>query len=1162
MKMSLQFVLGGSGSGKSHYLYQHIINESLHNIDTMYLVIVPEQFTLQTQKDLVCMHPNKGIMNIDVLSFMRLAYRVFEEFGGMSRVVLEDTGKSMIVKKVVMEKQSQLMVYGANVRKQGFIDEMKSILSELFQYSIGMDELTKMYEVSEGKPMLKNKITDIMTIYQGFRDFLEDRYITSEEILDVLCDVVDNSSILKNIVICFDGFTGFTPSQNKLFSHLLRKAKKIYVTVTMDEREIKRKQEEHQLFYLSSQTIEKLSKIASEAKIDIEEAIVMEHCDSQNAFTTLENAMDTSLGNRRKSAKRFVPYRFLQSEALGALEHNIFRYPYQTYEGEQKDIRIIAAKDAKNEVIYTVLTIKKLLQEEGYRYKDIAVVTGDIASYGEIIKREFEAAAIPCFIDDKRDILTNPMVEFIRSSIEVAEQNFNYESVFRFLKCGLTRWNKEDIDILENYVIALGIRGKSKWEKEWTKTYRTQYEVPLERINSLRKQFFEEVEAFTSIYKEKNKTVKEYITAIYELLVNYEIQEQIENIAGDFKAINSGVFQMKAKEYEQIYRIVMEIFDRIVELLGNDVLSLKEFKDILETGLKEAKVGLIPPGIDQIVVGDIERTRLKDIKALFFLGVNDGIVPKANPGGGILSDAERQLFADCDIELSKTKRQEAYTTEFYLYLNLTKPQNRLYLSFAKVGSDGKALRTSYLIGKIKKLFPALKIEEYDEVAFRERSVSEALSTDQGLSYLIQGLRDFDEARGNELFETLLKVYMSGEIPFPISKELIFEGLFYCNTEKGLAKKVAKKLYGEILLGSVTRMERFASCAFAHFMQYGMLLEERQEFRVAVPDIGNIFHDALDLFSKKLQESEYSWKNIPEEERIRLGKECVLIATNDYGNGILTNTKRNEYIINRVERILHRTLKTLIDQLKAGLFEPTAFEHGFSYADRFLNLRGRIDRIDIYEEAETTYIRVIDYKSGSTAFDLQSLYYGLQMQLSVYLSASLQMMKEKNPNKKIIPAGVFYYNLDDPIVEKSDHVEEDINKKLTMNGLASNVEGIISLMDQGFYKEEGGLAPSVKSRVIPVETSKSGELTKRSSVASLEQFDLLLNYVDRLMHTFSKEIMEGQTNAHPYQIKKKSACDYCNFSSVCGFDCRVDGFEYKRLKEKSTEEIWSELKEKE
>lgn len=1136
--MSLQFILGGSGSGKSYYIYEKIIKESIECPNTNYLVIVPEQFTLQTQKDLVSMHPNKGIMNIDVLSFLRLAYRVFEELGGNQRLVLEDTGKSMIVKKVVMEKKNDLILYGANIKKQGFIDEMKSVLSELFQYSIGRDELEQMYEVSKSKPMLQNKLKDIITIYQGFKDFLEDKYITAEEILDVLCDVMDDSNILSNMVICFDGFTGFTPSQYKLLHKLLVRAKKVYVTVTMDERERNKKQEEHELFYLSGKTIDKLSKLASEARVDIDEPIVME----------------------LQGEKAFVPYRFIGSDALCALERNIFRYPYRPYNKEQDDISIIATKDARSEVVHTILTIQDLLRENSYRYRDIAVVTGDIEQYGDLIKREFEIANIPCFIDNKKDIITNPIVEFIRAALEVVEQNFSYESVFRYLKSGLVHWNDEDIDKLENYVIALGIRGKSKWESEWKRVYRTQYEVLIDEINVLRKRFYDEIVQFFKVFQEGNKTVIEYVTGIYNLLLQYEVEEQLEEMAVQFREKNSGAYLQKAKEYDQVYRIVIEIFERIVELLGDECLSVKEFKDILETGFKEAKVGLIPPGVDQIVVGDIERTRLKDIKALFFIGVNDGIVPKANPGGGILNDADRQLFSDYEIELSPTKRQNAYTTEFYIYLNLTKPQKKLYLSYAKTGSDGKALRASYLIGKIKKLFPKIKTKEFDLVPYEERSITDALSTDKGLSYLIEGLRNYNNVQSVELFQELLRVYMSGEIPFPVDKQLILDGLFYCNKETGIAKKVAKKLYGELLLGSVTRMERFAACAFSHFLQYGVLLEERHEFQIMVPDIGNIFHEALELFSKKLKETPYTWHTLPDEVRIELGNESVIEATMDFGNGILTNSKRNEYIINRVARVLQRTIKTLSEQLQVGLFEPAVFEQSFSYADRFLSLRGRIDRIDVYEEGEVTYIKVIDYKSGSTSFDLQSLFYGLQMQLSVYLSAALQMMKEKHPDKVIIPAGVFYYNLDDPIVEKSDHVEEDISKKLSMNGLANSRDDVIAYMDQNFFTDDG-LAPSKKSKVIPVETNKNGQLTKRSSVASVDDFEKLLNYVDRLMHYFSKEIMEGKTNPEPYKLKKKSACDYCPYSSVCGFDCRMDGYDYRRLKELSNEEIWTELKER-
>ena len=367
--MSLQLILGSSGAGKSHCLYQKIIEKSMEQKYLSYIVIVPEQFTLQTQKDLVTMHPDHGIMNIDILSFMRLAYRIFEETNTKQRMVLEDTGKSMILRKVIAAKKEELVLFKKNVRRTGFVSELKSFLSELYQYSIGPEELKTMIAKVENKPMLSGKLQDMLVIYEGFQEFLSDKYIAAEEVLGLLCQVLDKSTMIKNSVICFDGFTGFTPVQYKLVQQLMGMAKKVVVTVTIDDREkIDELGEEFQLFHMSKKTIGKLCSLAEEINVPVEPHFYVE--------------------------KGKVPYRFRQSQELAALEHNLFRYPYHSFEQPMEDIRLLVATDADGEVDFTVKEIKRLLQEEGYRYKDIAVVSGDLTLYGTKLLKEFELSLI------------------------------------------------------------------------------------------------------------------------------------------------------------------------------------------------------------------------------------------------------------------------------------------------------------------------------------------------------------------------------------------------------------------------------------------------------------------------------------------------------------------------------------------------------------------------------------------------------------------------------------------------------------------------------------------------------------------------------------------------------------------------------------------------
>lgn len=1127
--MSLQLYLGSAGSGKSYQLYREVIAQSKCNPQTNYLVIVPEQFTLQTQKDMVSMHPDHGVMNVDILSFLRFAYRIFDEVGGNDYPILEDTGKSMVIRRVVAEKKKELILFGSGIKKTGFINELKSLISEFLQYNIQEEDFIRMRKISENKPLLKAKLRDLQTIYEGFATFMKERYITAEEIMILLNQVMDQSEWLKNSVICLDGFTGFTPSQNAVLMKMMHHAKKVMVTVTIDPREVIENQDsEHQLFDLSKKTIAKLYKIANECGTPVEDPIYAE---------------SLSLGN--------VPYRFKDSPALASLERNLFRYPYVCYEQEQEEISIHAARDMEAEVSFVIQEIKHLVREKGYRYRDIAVVTGDIESYGRLAKRQFNQARIPSFIDYKKKILGNTFAELLRSAIAVVLEDYSYESVFRYLRTGLTGITEEETDLLENYILATGIRGSKKYLEPFRRSYRSKETIDLQQLNDIRERLTEELTPLYEVLKDKEKTVLDYTTALYELGIRLNIEQKLSMAKEHFLTIG---LPLVAKEYEQIYRIVMELYDQIVLLLGKEQLSLKEFGEVLETGLMEAKVGLIPPGLDEVVIGDTERTRLKDIKVLFLIGVNEGILPKSIGSGGILSDMERELLVSNDVELAPTKRQMAFTEQFYIYLNMTKPKEKLYISYHKVNDEGKSVNPSFLIGKLKTLFKHIPVYDEDVTTFD----LEHVLRDDGITYLAQGLKEFGNREMSDLWKELYLYYHTDEEQRNILEQLR-RGAFYINEEKGISREVARLLYGKDLVGSVTRLERYAGCAFAHFMSYGLSLEERQEYKLAVPDIGNIFHNAIDQFSKQLDSSEYNWHTIPEEIRDQWAIQCVNQAVEDYENSFIKSTKRNEYLIKRMERITVRTLWALCNQIKQGVFEPMGYEMPFSHVpDEILSLKGRIDRMDLFETEDEVFVRVIDYKSGGTVFDINRIYHGLQQQLAVYLSAAMSYLQRRFPAKKIVPSGIFYYHIDDPIVAKSEQAEDEIFKSLRMNGLVNDDKQVITMMDEKLKGADGDLRPSAKSDIIPVETNKEGELSKRSSAAEEQQLKELLHYVNKKLVEDGRQILLGDTRLNPYRMGNRTACDYCEFRGACGFDLRLPGHSYHNLTKKSVEEIKEEI----
>lgn len=1155
--MALQMILGRSGAGKSYQLYQRVIEQSMKHPRKQYFVIVPEQFTMQTQKDLVAMHPNHGIYNIDVLSFMRLAYRVFEEQGGMKRTVLEDTGKSMLVRRVITEKKDQLQVFQNYAKKPGYISEIKSLLSEFYQYDIKADTMAQMLLLSEKKPMLKRKLEDMQVIYQGFEEQLAEKYITSEEILDVMTEQLENTELFQNVTLALDGFTGFTPVQYKLLQRLLRICEDVLVTVTIDPMENPNYQkEEFALFHLSRETIEKLTHIAKEEGVEV--------------------AKDFVISDE-------VPYRFKNSSYLAHLEKNLYRFTRKPLEkesenGEGDDIVLFAGKNMQGEVDYTIREIFRLVKEKKYRYREIAVVTGDMESYSRLLEKAFAKEQIPCFIDYKKDILGNPLVELLRTLIQLFVRDFDYESVFRYLRCGLVDMDEEQVDKLENYVLALGIKRYNRWKKPWDRLYareklsEEEKQERLDEINDDRLGVIEELQELAAVFQKKVQTVSSYTTALHSFLLQQKIYQKLKVYEQKFE--QQGM-PLLAKEYSQVYELVLGIFDKLVQLLGEEEVTLSEYGDLLETGFTEVKVGLIPPGVDQIVVGDIERTRLKDIKALFFLGVNEGIVPKSAGSGGILSDMEREMLAEHEITLAPTARQTVFTQQFYLYLNLTKPQQRLYLTYHKVNGEGKPVLPSGLIRTIQKIFPKLSVAEE-----REINVSEPISVEDakrllcntfGKRYLIDGLRSMDKEELADWWKELYTFYAKQEEWSALMSHLA-EGVGFTNGENPLSKQVAAALYGTELKNSVTRIETYAACAYAHFLQYGLQLKERVEYQFGGVDYGNVFHRVLRIFPQQLKEKGLSWGKASKEEIEETVGVCLQKVTEDYGNEVLKSSQKNAYLIERMERMINRTVWALTEQLKEGSFEPTGYEIYFTCLDglesarmdlgeeRMLRLNGQIDRLDQAEEEETVYIKVIDYKSGKMTFDISSMYYGLQMQLVVYLNAALEMEQQRHKDKKVKPAGIFYYNIDDPMVERADSeeaVDQLLLKELRMNGLVNKEAHVISLLDRAFGMADS-LSPSTKSWVIPVETVKDGSLGKRSSVASDQEFQQMGNFVREKIAKEGQEILDGNIAISPYRQGDKNACKYCAYQAVCNFDTKLPGNQFRTLKKLGNDQVWKAM----
>lgn len=1130
--MSLQLVFGASGSGKSNYVYQKVLEESRLHRDKMYFVLVPEQFTMQAQRELVMRQERHSIMNVDVVSFPRLAYRIFDELGMGDICILEETGKNLLLRRVAEEQQEHLQLLKANMKRTGYISEMKSVISELTQYRITPGQLDLFIQDEGQSPLFRYKMQDIQTMYQGFEDYLEGNFITAEELLEVLAQVAGQSQLLKHSVLALDGFTGFTPVQYHLMETLLPLTEETLVTVALDPREDPYHTAGIQeLFYLSKKTIGTLLRIAREKHMEVKEPHWLAH--------------------GRES-------RFCHAPCLLWLEQNLFRVGQDAYQGavggqptegyatglaEEGEISLYSLQSPRQELHFVARKIKELVRSQGYRYKDIAVVCGDVEMYGNYAQEIFDAYQIPLFLDTKKNIAFHPMAEFLRQALFLVEQDFSYESVLGYLRCGLSGMAMEDVDLLENYLLSVGVRGFGKWQKAWVRRGCAQDADELERINLLREQLAGQfMPVWQAFRKEGGKyhTVLEESKALYGLMYDLDVEGQLAGYEERFAQEGENAL---AKEYAQIYRIVMDLLDKAVELLGEERMEPREYREMLEAGLEAAAVGIIPPGYDRVVFGDIERTRLSDIKVLFFVGVNDGLIPKASEHGGIISQSDRECFASHGIELAPTDREKSFIQKFYLYLNLTKPSEKLYIIWFRASQDGKEARKSYLIGTILKMFPGLvpvRLEESQDFGLQQLATPKS-----SLRFFVEGLKEAKKGQIHPAWRGLCQWYMAQDA-WREKIRLFLEAAFYQYHSRPMGADVTRALYGRVLENSVTRLEKFSACAFSHFLQYGLKLEERSLGEFAPVDMGTMFHEALEHYSHALEQAGYQWFDVPKDVEEELIEQAVEKALGTGLDSFLLEEARTAYLVERMKRILRRTVETVAEQIRTSHFAPEGYEVSFSFAENLeavnfilseeekMRLQGRIDRIDTKKTEDKVYVKVIDYKSGSREFQLLSLYHGLQLQLVVYLNSAVELLRRKYPGKEVLPGGMYYYHLDDPVIEgKSGQPDEEIQAKI-----------LEELKLVGVAGEE-----------------EDASVSKKAKRAVKEEFQILSRYASHKIRDIGRQIFRGEIGAEPYRLGDSSGCDYCPYHGICGFDAASPGWEYRKLEEiKDEGEIFARMEE--
>ncbi|MDB2153237.1 helicase-exonuclease AddAB subunit AddB [Clostridium butyricum] len=1145
--MSIRFIYGRAGIGKSTWCINSIAENIKKDDENKLILIVPEQYTFNTENIILKSIGESALLRTQVLSFKKMAHEVFEECGGRVKEIIKESGRNMLIHKVLNEKIESLEYFRKISREQGFYEIVSDVISEFKKYNVEVDSLRNIEE-SIQESDLYNKIRELSIIYEAFNEEMNEGYIDGDDELTLLGKKLLENDIYTNSEVWIDEFSTFTPQQLEIIRLLARRCKRVNITLCMDNRDNSNgNQDITDVFNTIKNTENKILKIMKENNISYDKPINL-------------NMINVNEGYNR----------FKNSPELEHIEKYFFTYPFNSFNGKCENVKLYKANNIYDEIERVAKSITALIRSGKYRYKDISVVCRNIDDYEKITSVIFKDYEIPYFLDKKLELLNNPLIILITSAFEILFKDWSYESVFKYLKTGLTGIENSYIDILENFVLEYGVKGY-KWtvkeiiSESW---FNNNEELSEEKIfiSEIMDEVRRPLLVFHNKIKGKHK-VSHICKAIYEFLIDIHAFERINEWIEKFDEIG---LEDKVKEYSQVEESVIDILDQAVDVMGDKDLDSYDFFKILNSGFNNEEIGVIPVALDQVNIGDVARIKGRDVKALYIVGVNDGILPASKKEEGILSDNDRNILSDIGIELASNTRNKVFEEQFLLYTVLTISSDFLMISYPMADFEGKSLRPSIVISRIKKILPKLVEESdlYDISSYKDK-LNKVISPIPTFNELILAMRkNCDEENVEEYWREVYKWYKDSP-EYENKVKNIFKGLDYSNLKNHVNKNNLRELYANEdgkLMFSVSRLEKYAECPFSYFVQYGLKAKNRKIYEFTPPDLGSFVHDILDLFTNRVKKEGILWSELNNERCKDIVSNLIDIRLSEQTNSILNSSKRFKYLSQRFKRVISKSVTVMAEQIGKGEFEvfKTEFDFG-NYKtgeavmlnlqdDEKVYLQGRIDRIDTLDLDGQTYIRIIDYKTGAKKFDLNELYYGLQMQLLVYLDAIIKNSKYIL-EKQVIPGAVLYFKVDDPIIKSkkemtTEEVETEVLEELKLKGLVLKDAKVVKAMDRDI---EG------YSLVIPAAFKKDGDFKSTSDVVTEEEFTLLREYVNRKMISLCEDMLCGDIKIEPTKQANRSYCEYCDFSSICQFDTSIKDNKYKIVGKKSRTEIWDNIR---
>lgn len=1065
--------------------------------------VVPEQATLITDMWLMEELKEEALMDVRAVSFERLTREVLSVTAGRRRPFIDAVGKSMVLRTVFEDYKEEFQVFREGAHNQDFLSHALRLLTELKRSGISYEQLEEVAASSSGSEILRQKLREIALMQRRMHELLAGNYSDNEDRMLLLAREIKNAEHLKGVDVYLTFFNGFTGLEYEVIGALLENENEVWISLPLGEE--RRGSSSDNVFSTTEETATKLRKLAEERLSKVE-------------FTYFE------AGEEDREISFFGRELFSFSKAV--CEDEIGTIELTDHQSTEEEVHAVARK------------IKELVMYQGARYRDIGLCVTDGNEYVKRIKRIFSMYEIPVFIDEKRELFANPMIASIKHLIECMAFHMDYGSLFTFLKLGFGNLERREVEVLENYSISHKVRGTMYFEERYFERGLMEEEERRELLGIQKK-----LTLFLSdFYKEtrKKKTVREFSQLLIDFLLENCFPQKLEAYIEELE--KEGLLDF-ANENRQVWDVFIDIINQLVELVGDRRVDIEEFGEILTSGMEGHEIGIIPPAQDQIMVATLDRSRNKADDYLFVLGLCEGYFPKQHTEVSLLSQEERSELERRRVELPSVLEKIRAEERLNFYLNTTAVNKKLFLSYALSDHTGKPLRPSYYVTRLREMMPALSTRQ------GEAPLSETVYGRKPLLHLLAGnLREIiEEGSEEEVFwrEAVRLLSRRGDEDL----EPLMKALRKTKEIRYMQSRHIGRLYGDRVNFSTSRLEQFSSCPYKHFVRYALSPKERKSYNMEATDIGILLHESIDEFTARLKEdpslSEEEYREEMEGIFAEKAKQRLEVS--------FENTPRNRYMLEKLKRTACEVGGRIFRQMEKGEFRIWGQEVDFGYKQELPSvtlledkayLRGRIDRIDVLKKGEETYIKVIDYKTSRKSFELSDAWNGLDIQLIVYLFASLY--SRAFGAGKVLPAGVFYFPAVDPLVKAEDEeeLEKARNSKILMKGIALKDEAVLRAIDKTIDEYSSVFYGTGRKKY-----------DEKENLLSEQEFDRLIERVLELAKRMAQEILSGRMEVSPvYQTQEDTACTYCNYRSICRFDERVEDEKYRQIRAQSDEEI--------